>query len=686
VKTPKIPAICACLLLCAGVIFAVSATWKSAPSAGDGDLVNWSANVPPETNVSLSDFASRSGFTFPAASAFTIRTKSEGAELSVGGAGIGNDLGITQNVIAGNETNQSSSRDTFTSAAAGNLTNFPNFTTSGSVAGGHRDPVIPANPGSATWNATPSSGDWNDAANWSAGGPPNTSADTATFASSNTTTIFLSAATTVGSIVFNASASAFTITTNAALTLTITGAGVTNNSGITQNFVTDLDVGGNPGFIVFNGTGTTAGSLTTFTNKGNTVGGFGSGGQTEFRGSSTAGSATFINNGGTDNLAGGGVTTFMNSSNAGSGTFTNNAGTVANAFGGFTNFLGISDAMTATLTSNGATVNGANGGRIAFQVSSTANAATLIATSGSNGGLGGTISFGGASTGGTTSVQVFGNGNLDIGLHDAPGVTIGSLEGTGKVFLSNRNLSVGSNNSSTTFSGVIQDGGEGGFTGGSLTKIGTGTLTLTGVNTFSGGVTMATGILAAGVGSLVSISGTITVNSGGTLMLSGVGQHIGVNLPMTLNGGTFDTNGLSEGSPGFRGIGALTLTATSTINFGAGASSVIEFGGIGTHTASTILQIINWNGVPVTGGSGDRLLFQGFATAFASAYGQNDVSFNGATGYDLIQFNAFGDNPYFEVTSLTPVPEPGTWLAGALVLGVLGWTQRRRLARLRRSA
>ena len=192
------------------------------------------------------------------------------------------------------------------------------------------------------------------------------------------------------------------------------------------------------------------------------------------------------------------------------------------------------------------------------------------------------------------------------------------------------------------------------------------------------------GTLAAGMGGLVSVSGTITVNSGGTLMLSGVGQHIGVNLPMTLNGGTFDTNGLSEGSPGFRGIGALTLTATSTINFGAGASSVIEFGGIGTHTASTILQIINWNGVPVTGGSGDRLLFQGFATAFASAYGQNDVSFNGVVGYDVIQF--FGDINYYEVTALAPVPEPGTWLAGALVLGVLGWTQRRRLARLRRSA
>src|SRR5205823_1426184 len=39
--------------------------------------------------------------------------------------------------------------------------------------------------GSATWQATPATGDWNTAANWTAGGPPNGSADTATFASSN---------------------------------------------------------------------------------------------------------------------------------------------------------------------------------------------------------------------------------------------------------------------------------------------------------------------------------------------------------------------------------------------------------------------------------------------------------------------------------------------------------------------
>jgi hypothetical protein len=81
--------------------------------------------------------------------------------------------------------------------------------------------------------------------------------------------------------------------------------------------------------------------------------------------------------------------------------------------------------------------------------------------------------------------------------------------------------------------------------------------------------------------------------------------------------------------------------------------------------------------VPVTGGSGDRLLFEGLATTFATAYNQSDVSFNGVVGYDVIQFLA-GDIPYYEVTALAAVPEPSTWLAGAVALGVLAWTQRRR--------
>src|SRR5213075_3505709 len=97
---------------------------------------------------------------------------------------------------------------------------------------------------------------------------------------------------------------------------------------------------------------------------------------------------------------------------------------------------------------------------------------------------GGSILFFSGSLGGTASVDVERNGpgtpgNLDISLHLPGSVTIGSLEGSGDVFLGANNLTVG-NNLSKTFSGVMQDGGVGGGTGGSLTKIGTGAFTLTG--------------------------------------------------------------------------------------------------------------------------------------------------------------------------------------------------------------
>src|SRR5580765_5358400 len=66
--------------------------------------------------------------------------------------------------------------------------------------------------GSATWNATPVDVVWNNAGNWSAGGPPNGPADTATFATSNITRpVIGEGSTEVNGIVFNAGASAFTI-------------------------------------------------------------------------------------------------------------------------------------------------------------------------------------------------------------------------------------------------------------------------------------------------------------------------------------------------------------------------------------------------------------------------------------------------------------------------------------------
>ena len=380
--------------------------------------------------------------------------------------------------------------------------------------------------GSASWLLVPANNDWNSAGNWTAGGPPNGFGQTATFnLTTNPALRFpsISADTEVDTISFLATANAFTITAAPTFTLTLSGAGITNSSGFTQNFVTAVNGAGDFGQIVFRNNAT-AGTDTAFTNNGATSGT--DAGHIGFHDTSTAGRAIFTNNGGLSASAEGGLIEFFDDSTAGNATFTNHGGQVAGADGADVEFNDNSSAGSATFINNGGAAPGAEygvtgfydnstagngtfinngsafddpnaGGRTEFNNNSSAGAATLIANGGVGAG-GGAIVFFGDSTGGTARVQVFGNGKLEISGHNAPGVTIGSLEGTGNVFLGANNLTVGSNNRSTIFSGVIQDGGLNGGVGGSLTKIGTGKLTLTGNNTYTGGTIIENGYLQVG--------------------------------------------------------------------------------------------------------------------------------------------------------------------------------------------
>ena len=428
---------------------------------------------------------------------------------------------------------------------------------------------------SATWKQSPASGDWFTATNWKQRSIPNGPGDTATFASSNQTSIDIVFDTEVNGIVFKPGASAFTIATNPFVTpeLIISGLGITNDSGIVQNFVV------NPGAaqILF-ANSATARSLTAFTNTGTiTFSGtstasnatFTNNNFVNFTNTSTAGDATFTNNAvlifdsnstagnGTFTNTDAGIVIFRDGTpTAGNATFTNLGGAVSGRGGGFS-VVTSGTAGNATFVNNGGAVSDALGAETLFNDTGDAGNATLIANGSLGGGGGGLIQFASASSGGTARVEVFGNGNLDISGHDAPGLTTGSIKGNGAVFLGANNLTLGTNNLSTTFSGLMQDGGTNGGIGGSLTKAGSGDLTLSNANTYTGGTTITEGTLLVknDIGSATG-GGAVQVKAG---TLSGTGKISGaVTVATGTSAATLLPGAATE--PG-------TLTLQSTLTF-----------------------------------------------------------------------------------------------------------------------
>jgi autotransporter-associated beta strand protein len=547
--------------------------------------------------------------------------------------------------------------------------------------------------GDAQWNLTPGSNDWNTAGNWTPTTVPNGGADTAMFNVSNTTDVLISgvfSTTEVNGIVFNAGASAFRIGIgNLGVHLTISGVGITNNSGTTQNFVVSTDgcsvdftnnarAGRQTVFTVGGGPVTQPGTLTfggnssadhgTFIVQGGVTGAF-----ISFGANSTADHGMFVMQGGAGGPSGnsGGRLSLGNGS-AGNGTFINNGGLNSGTFGGSTSLSGSMSLSGTPSLSN-------------------AGIATFVANGGSNGGGGGAIYFSGDST---ARMEVFGNGFLEL----RGGGTVGSIEGDGNVFLGGNNLAVGSNNVSTTFSGVIQDGGSNGGIGGSLTKIGAGTLALSGSNAYTGGTTVNAGTLlvnntsGSGTG-----SGAVQVNAG---TLGGSGTIAGA---VTVGTGSGRGASLSPGqSAGTLTIqGALTLNSDATYKFELDRSTMtadeviangvtingakFSFTDIhrGAFARGTVLSVIDNTAVSLIAGAFVNLPD---GSTFKSKGNTFEVSYEGGDGNDLTLTaikgkksrrttfafsNESSDVNDLTVTAIAPVPEPSSWVliaTGAIML------------------
>lgn len=463
---------------------------------------------------------------------------------------------------------------------------------------------------SATWKLNPVSDDWNTAANWTPPTVPNGPSDTATFDASNPTSVSISAGTEVSAVTFTADASAFTVTSNPGQTFTISGTGITNSSGVVQNFVTDVDDLEQHGVISFNGSAV-AGNSTFFTNKGSICCGSATdqGGQVEFNGMSSAGHGTFVCTAAGPGGFLGGQTKFFNQSTAGEGLFIAEGGELN---GGMTQFFDSSSADHGTFITNGGridggstflkggataangifTVNGGensfdHGGEMEFSGHATADHGLFtINGAAASGASGGFLSFSDFSTaaygsfivnGGTVTDAEGGEIDLFTTAGNATFIINGGVGGGGDCALAS-----GGDSNTATFKV---------FGNGSLT-LAVNTRAPVTVGSIEGDGNVITGLAPLNIGSnnlntnfsgVIQSFGAIAKVGTGTLTLSGANTYTGGT---TVTSGTLKINNRSGSGTGTGAVGVSggtlsgggTVSGAVTIGTGSGTGAILDPG------------------------------------------------------------------------------------------------------------
>lgn len=451
----------------------------------------------------------------------------------------------------------------------------------------------------ATWRTSPANSNWTNANNWT---PATVPTGMATFGATSIPNISITDIVSIGTMQFNPGAPAYSFTISGPINaLSITGAGVVNNSFFVQSFQVEPAAE-----LFFAGAASITGPTSIINNA-----------ITRFHDTSSAGTATITNNNNllfSDSASAGhaNITTnsrlfFENAATAGNASITNALGSLTifsdtasagHAFISNQDTVAFDNASTAdsalignqaganmTFRDNatGASASIFNFGALTFTDASTAGS-SFIATA-----AGATLAFSGNSTGGNALLTADGGGTVDFSRSAGPlgngQLSAGSIDGAGTYFLGSNRLTVGGNNRSTNVSGSIRDGGGAGGVGGSLIKEGSGTLTLSGTNTYTGLTTVRAGTLNV-TGSLLSVVGVAN-----TATLTGTGSIAGLNLA---SGGTVapGTSGASTGTLSVNGNAAFLTGSTYRVDAtAAGTSDRIVTTGTTTINPNTTVRV-----------------------------------------------------------------------------------------------
>jgi len=516
----------------------------------------------------------------------------------------------------------------------------------------------------------------------------NTSGSAKTLANNNTITLGGSFAfgTSAGTAANNLNLGTGIVNIGGSRTITLNGAGALTFGGVLTNTVNS-----NGNVTVTNGSGTTATSAVSF------------GGLSISASGDAANRAFYFYGDGNINFTG----AIVNGAGTGTGTLQcSNTGTLtltgANTYTGATAInSGVLDAIDGTGLPT-LTALQLKGG--VFQSSGTF---TRLLNTGNGkfnfGGAGGTGSSGGfAARGGVLNLQInngtsslmWGNASTQVA-GDGFSLIFGSSTADNLVDFKN-GLNLGNGTVATRTITVIDNPNSsadiarisGNITettvGMGLLKDGTGTLELSGNNTYTGATTINAGTLQIGAGgtsgaisstsgitnngtlainrsdaltvsTVISGTGALTKNGSGTLTLTGNNTYTGAttvnagtlqaaatralgnSTVINVNGGSFlvtaenavnDTAAINLGGGRMavsgtfnETVGLLTLSANSTIDL-AGYNGTLRFSGVGSWAAGTNLAIWNWNGI------------NKYGTPVGDGLNNRHVVFTDATGLD----------------------------------------------------